>query len=81
MSYTPELVAELEILALFNLANTKEGLKVHHTAAPSAIAAAQRLHDKGLTSLPDGGYLTSLGRDAAQNIQTVLTILRVRETA
>ncbi|MEB0298897.1 TIGR02647 family protein, partial [Pseudomonas sp. 10S4] len=26
-------------------------------------------------------YLTSLGRDAAQNIQTVLTILSVQETA
>lgn len=76
MSYTPELVAELEILALFNLANTKEGLKVHHTAAPSAIAAAQRLHDKGLTTLNDGGYLTSLGLDAVGQLRTVLTILQ-----
>lgn len=81
MSYTPELVAELEILALFNLANTKEGIKVHHTAAPSAVAAAQRLHDKGLTSLPDGGYLTSLGLDAAEHAQSLLTILGVSETA
>ncbi len=81
MSYTPELVAELEILALFNLANTKEGIKVHHTAAPSAVAAAQRLHDKGLTSLPDGGYLTSLGLDAAEHAQSLLTILGVGETA
>ena len=81
MSFTPELVAELEILALFNLANTKEGLKVHHTAAPSAIAAAQRLHDKGLTTLNDGGYLTSLGLDAAEHAQALLTILSVGETA
>ncbi len=81
MSYTPELVAELEILALFNLANTQEGLKVHHTAAPSAIAAAQRLHDKGLTTLNDGGYLTSLGLDAAEHAQALLTILSVGETA
>jgi uncharacterized protein (TIGR02647 family) len=44
MSYTPELVAELEILALFNLGSTLEGLKVHHhEAAPTAVAAAQRL--------------------------------------
>ena len=42
MSYTPELVAELEILALFNLDSSQEGLKVHQTAAPTAIAAAQR---------------------------------------
>jgi uncharacterized protein (TIGR02647 family) len=80
MSYTPELIAELEILALFNLDNTKEGLKVHHTAAPSAIAAAQRLHDKGLTTLNDGGYLTSLGLDAAAHAQGLLTILNVAET-
>jgi uncharacterized protein (TIGR02647 family) len=81
MSYTPELIAELEILALFNLDNTKEGLKVHHTAAPSAVAAAQRLHDKGLTTLNDGGYLTSLGLEAAEHAQGLLTILNVTETA
>ncbi|HBX55399.1 MAG TPA: TIGR02647 family protein, partial [Pseudomonas sp.] len=39
MSFTPELIAELELLALFNLGNTQEGLKVHHVAAPQAIAA------------------------------------------
>jgi uncharacterized protein (TIGR02647 family) len=75
MAYTPELIAELEILTLFNLANTTEGIKVHHTAAASAIAAAQRLHDKGLTTQPDGGYLTSLGLDAAEHAQSLLTIL------
>ena len=32
MSYTPEVVAELEILCLFNLDNSLEGLKVHHDA-------------------------------------------------
>lgn len=81
MSYTPELVAELEILALFNLGNTLEGLKVHQTAAPSAIAAAHRLFDKGLISQPDGGYLTSLGHEAAEHAQSILTILNVTEAA
>ena len=81
MSLTPELVAELEVLALFNLDSSQEGLKIHQTAAPKAIAAAQRLFDKELITQPDGGYLTSLGRDAAQNVQTVLTILNVQETA
>jgi uncharacterized protein (TIGR02647 family) len=81
MSYTPELIAELEILALFNLGNTQEGLKVHHVAAPQAIAAAQRLYDKGLTNQVDGGYLTSLGLEAAAHAQGLLTILNVRETA
>ncbi|KFF45144.1 MULTISPECIES: TIGR02647 family protein [Pseudomonas] len=75
MSYTPELVAELEILALFNLDSSQEGLKVHQTAASAAIAAAKRLFDKDLITQPDGGYLTSLGRDAAQHTQSLLTIL------
>ena len=81
MSFTPELIAELEILALYNLANTKEGLKVHHSASPQAIAATQRLHDKGLLTLDDGGYLTSLGLDAAQHAQDLLTILAVEQAA
>ncbi|MBI6907751.1 TIGR02647 family protein [Pseudomonas sp. SIMBA_059] len=75
MSYTPELVAELEILALFNLDSSQEGLKVHQTAAPTAIAAARRLFEKELITQPDGGYLTSLGRDAAEHAQGLLTIL------
>jgi uncharacterized protein (TIGR02647 family) len=81
MSLTPELVAELEILALFNLDSSQEGLKIHQTAAPSAIAAAKRLYEKDLITQSDGGYLTSLGRDAAQNVQTVLTILSVQQEA
>jgi uncharacterized protein (TIGR02647 family) len=75
------LVAELEILALFNLDSSQEGLKIHQTAAPKAIAAAKRLFEKDLIDQPDGGYLTSLGRDAAQNVQTVLTILNAEVTA
>ncbi|WP_137886446.1 TIGR02647 family protein [Pseudomonas sp. 2FE] len=81
MSFTPELIAELEILALFNLANTLEGLKVHQNASPEAAAAAQRLHDKGLITQRDGGYLTSLGLDAAEHAQGLLTILAVEEPA
>jgi uncharacterized protein (TIGR02647 family) len=81
MAFTPDLVAELEILALFNLSSTQEGIKVHHTASPSAIKAAQRLHDKGLISQPDGGYLTSLGLDAAEHAQGLLTILELTADA
>jgi uncharacterized protein (TIGR02647 family) len=81
MAFTPELIAELEILALFNLGTTQEGIKVHHTASPAAIAAAKRLHDKGLINQPDGGYLTSLGMDAAERAQVLLTILNVTEAA
>jgi uncharacterized protein (TIGR02647 family) len=81
MSFTPELVAELEILSLFNLRNTQEGLKVHHVAAPTAVAAAKRLFDKGLTTQVDGGYLTSLGLDAAEHAQSLLIILTTAKEA
>ncbi|MCQ4286784.1 TIGR02647 family protein [Pseudomonas stutzeri] len=75
MSFTSDVIAELEILRLFNLDNTLEGLKVHHDAGSAAVTAAERLHAKGLTTQPDGGYLTSLGRDAAGHVQGLLTIL------
>ncbi|MEK0362056.1 TIGR02647 family protein [Pseudomonas sp. CBC3] len=75
MSFTSDVIAELEILRLFNLDNTLEGLKVHHDAGNAAVTAAERLHAKGLTTQPDGGYLTSLGRDAAEHAQRLLTIL------
>jgi uncharacterized protein (TIGR02647 family) len=75
MIYTSELIAELEILALYNLDNHQEGLKVHNDASPQMRAAIAGLHDKGLVSQPDGGYLTSLGRDAAEHAQALLTIL------
>ncbi|HYQ39718.1 MAG TPA: TIGR02647 family protein [Pseudomonas sp.] len=76
MHLTPELIAELELLTLFNPDNTQEGLKIHHDAAPQKIAAGQRLHAKGLISEADGGYLTSLGLDAVEQLRTVLTILQ-----
>lgn len=76
MKLTPELIAELELLTLFNPDNTQEGLRIHHDAAPQKIAAGERLHAKGLTSEADGGYLTSLGLDAVEQLRTVLTILQ-----
>lgn len=81
MSFTPDLIAELEVLALFNLDSTQEGIKVHSNASPDLIGAAQRLHDKQLLSQPDGGYLTSLGIDAAQSAQQLLTILGAAQPA
>lgn len=76
MTFTSELVAELEVLALYNLANTQEGLKVHHDAHASLVTAAQRLHSKGLLTQVDGGYLTHLGIEAAEHAHAVLHILR-----
>lgn len=70
-----EIAAEMKLLALFNLESMQEGIKVHHSAGDSAIAAAQRLFGKGLVSQPDGGYLTDEGVEVAEHLQTVLRIL------
>lgn len=75
MIFTPELVAELEILARYDLSTIGEGIKVHKTAEPSVIAATKRLFDKGLISLSDGGYLTSLGMGVAEHVQATITIM------
>lgn len=74
---TPDDIAEINLLCQFNLANTLEGLKIHqHEADATTIAAAERLFKQGLVTQQDGGYLTSLGLDAAEHSQALLTILR-----
>ncbi len=77
MSWNSEIVAELEVLCLYNLDSTQEGLKVHSSAGAERVAAAQRLFEKGLISQDDGGYLTSLGLETAAHAQAVLTVLAV----
>ena len=72
---TPELVAELNFLAHYDLGTMQEGIKVHKDADPAVIAAAQRLHDKKLVTQADGGYMTALGREVAEHLQSTLTIL------
>jgi uncharacterized protein (TIGR02647 family) len=72
---TPELVAELNFLAHYDLDTMQEGIKVHKDADPAVIASAQRLYDKKLVTLPDGGYLTALGREVAEQLQSILTIM------
>ncbi len=75
MSWNPEIIAELEVLCLYNLDSTQEGIKVHSSAGAERVAAAQRLFEKGLISQDDGGYLTSLGLETAAHAQAVLTVL------
>ena len=74
---TPDDITEINLLSQFDLSNSQAGLKIHsHDADPATVAAAERLHAKGLLTQPDGGYLTSLGLDAAEHSQTLLPILR-----
>jgi len=74
--FTNEQLEEIHCLTLFDLNNTHEGLKVHHTARPETIAAIKRLHKKGLVSQDDGGYLTALGQEAAEFTASLRSILR-----
>jgi uncharacterized protein (TIGR02647 family) len=73
--YTNDLVDELNTLIRFDLADGQHGVKVHKAADAQVIAATRRLHDKGLLTLPDGGYLTTLGRNAAEHAQVLLSLL------
>lgn len=75
MPYTPDLVNELNALIRFNLDSGQQGIKVHKTADADVISAVQRLYAKNLVTQADGGYLTSLGREAAEHAQTMLGFL------
>ena len=75
MRYSNELVHELNLLLHYKIKSNMEGIKVHHTADDSIIKATQRLHEKGLVTQVDGGYLTTLGRDAVEHAQSLLLIL------
>ena len=75
MPYTSDLVDELNTLIRFDLDTGQHGIKVHKTADAQVISAVQRLHAKGLITQSDGGYLTRLGREAAEHAQTMLGIL------
>ena len=74
--FTRDQLEEIHCLTLFDLNNTTEGLKVHHTARAETISAMKSLHSKGLISQDDGGYLTSLGQEAAEFVNGLRTILR-----
>ena len=80
MPYNAELIEELNTLMRFDLATSQQGIKVHKTADASVIAATLRLHAKELLTQADGGYLTGLGRDAAEHAQGLLTILTSAQT-
>jgi len=75
MRYTEEQMAEIDILIRYNLQSTQQGIKVHSNASSQQINAVQRLFDKGLVTQSDGGYLTDLGRKAAEHAQALILML------
>ena len=75
MELSKNVVADIELLSLFELNNSQAGLKIHHEASPERIASAERLFNMKLITNIDGGYLTSLGRQAADHAQALIRIL------
>ena len=75
MHYTEEQMAEIDILIRYNLDSTQQGIKVHSSAHQGLVNAVQRLYDKGLVTQKDGGYLTDLGRKAAEHAQALVLML------
>ena len=75
MPYSPDLAHELNALIRFDLDTGQQGIKVHKTADAEVISAVQRLYAKGLLTQADGGYLTSLGREAAGHAQAMFGLL------
>ena len=76
MSFNTDLTNELNLLSQFNLMNEQDGIKIHNDASSGLIAAAEQLHNKGLITQKDGGYLTDLGRKAAEHTQALSSILK-----
>ncbi|MEZ8143928.1 TIGR02647 family protein [Enterovibrio norvegicus FF-33] len=76
MLFTSELLEEMNVLVKFTLSTDMAGLKVRSDADPILVAATERLYDKKLVTAKDGGYLTSIGRDAVEHAKEALRILR-----
>ena len=82
MTFTNEHLAEMNLLSLFNLSSINEGIKVHsHSASQDAITAGERLQAMGLITQMVGGYLTSLGSEAAEHAQRLLSVLSSDESS
>lgn len=75
MTIDKEMIQEMELLLRFDPDSMQHGLKIHSDAAASVIEATGRLYDKGLIDQPDGGFLTSLGHEAAEHVRAIHQIL------
>ncbi|WP_339615605.1 TIGR02647 family protein [uncultured Gilvimarinus sp.] len=76
MPFSQEQLSELNLLASFHSSSSQEGIKVHqHSAEPATVAAAQRLHQRGLVTQSDGGYLTPLGSEITEQVHKILSVL------
>ena len=69
-----ELVDEIILLRRFGMGGPV-AMDVHDNPDPHVIAAAARMHEKGLITSPDGGQLTDTGREAVEHLDQLLNLL------
>lgn len=69
-----ELVEEIILLRRFGMGGPV-AMDVHDNPDPAVIAAAARMHEKGLITSADGGALTDSGREAVEHLEKLLSLL------
>ncbi len=74
MHIDPELIEELNLLRRFSHGGPV-AMDVHDNPDPAIVAAAARMHEKGLISEPDGGQLTDSGREAVEHLDRLFNLL------
>jgi uncharacterized protein (TIGR02647 family) len=74
-NYHDALFDEMKLLSKFPEKSQLEGIKIHNDASQEIVTSAKALFDKGLTSQPDGGYLTDSGLETVRHLHHVLTTL------
>ncbi|MDR9826699.1 TIGR02647 family protein [Vibrio sp. FNV 38] len=75
MKYTPEHLAELNLLLQFDLSSAATGIKVRSDASDDLQKAVASLYAKKLCDQPDGGYLTDEGIEVAEHAERILHVL------
>jgi uncharacterized protein (TIGR02647 family) len=74
MHIDPELIDELTLLRRFSMGGPV-AMDVHDNPDPAIVAAAERMHEKGLITKPDGGQLTDSGREAIEHMERLFNLL------
>lgn len=69
-----ELVDELNLLRRFSMGGPV-AMDVHDNPDPAVLAAAARMHEKGLITEADGGKLTDSGREAVEHMERLFNLL------
>ena len=74
MHIDPELIDELNLLRRFGMGGPV-AMDVHDNPDPAVVAAAERMHEKGLITQPDGGELTDSGHEAVEHMNQLFNLL------